>query len=250
MSIFRSWFPKFCGKRNKPQKRLYIPEATPSDFHIMDTVGPFTMTNAPRKWALLNSIQYIVDNNITGDICECGVWRGGSMMAAALKLMQLGERRTLWLYDTFSGMSEPTEKDKRIGGDLAWSKWSKHLVDGNKNEWCLASLEEVISNLESTRYEKQFLRFVKGKVEETLLQPDNLPENIAILRLDTDWYESTKAELEVLYKRMSCGAVIILDDYGCWDGAKRAVDEFFQEVRPRPLFSRIDSDARIGIKIG
>jgi hypothetical protein len=232
--------------------RLGIVEASERDAQIMAAVRPYTMTSPERIWALVNSVQYISANAIAGDLCECGVWRGGSSMAAALKLAALGERRRLWLYDTFAGMAEPGELDRSAGnGAPALREWQKRRRTDAENEWCLASLEDVRRNLATTGHPPELLSFVAGKVEETLRVPANVPSTIALLRLDTDWYESTKVELEVLYERLSPGGVLIIDDYGHWEGARRAVDQFFA-ARPLKmmLLNRIDYTGRIGIKPG
>jgi hypothetical protein len=139
---------------------------------------------------------------------------------------QLGFDRRIWAYDTFAGMTAPTAADFKPGEDLDVEKKFASLNRSDHNEWCLASEEEVLHNFK-TRVGAGELRTVKGPVETTLASPDNLPERIAILRLDTDFYESTKAEMEVLYPRLSKGGVLIVDDYGEWAGARRAVDEFF-----------------------
>jgi O-methyltransferase len=83
-------------------------------------------------------------------------------------------------------------------------------------------------------------------VEDTI--PASVPEQIALLRLDTDWYESTKCELEILFPRLVKGGVIIIDDYGCWQGARKAVDEYFNKNNIAILLNRMDDTGRIGIK--
>jgi hypothetical protein len=229
---------------------LNVVEASQRDLQIMNEVRPYTMTSPLRIWALVNAIQYISVNRIEGDICESGVWRGGSIMAAALKLMSAGDFRNLWLYDTFGGMTEPIECDKAIAnGAPAYEEWKKYQRGSALNEWCFASLDDVRRNVTSTGYPMELVRFVAGKVEETLSAPSNIPGKIALLRLDTDWYESTKAELEALYDRLSPGGVVIIDDYGYWEGQRRAVDAFFASRPRKPLLGRIDSIGRIGVKI-
>lgn len=231
-------------------ERLNIVEASQLDLQIMNDVRSYTTTSPARIWTLLNAIQYISANHIEGDICECGVWRGGSTMAAALRLKSVGDFRKLWLYDTFAGMSEPTEFDRAtVNAVPAYDEWRKHRRGNTLNGWCFASLEDVQRNLKSTGYPMDRVRFVVGKVEETLRSPSSIPGGIALLRLDTDWYESTKAELELLYEKVSPGGVIIVDDYGYWDGARRAVDEFFASRPHKILLNRIDSTGRVGVKI-
>jgi hypothetical protein len=229
---------------------LSVVEASQLDLQIMGAIQAYTMTSPARVWALLNAIQYISDNRIEGDICECGVWRGGSSMAAALKLKSAGNLRRLWLYDTFSGMSEPTIHDQCTTRAVpVYREWKKHQHGDALNEWCFASLDEVRRNIKSTGYPMEMARFVVGKVEQTLSLPSNIPDAIALLRLDTDWYESTKAELGALYEKLSPGGVLILDDYGHWEGVRRAVDEFFASRPHKILLDRIDQGARIAVKI-
>jgi hypothetical protein len=152
-------------------------------------------------------------------------------------------------------MSEPTEYDRAIDGTIstspvpAFEEWRKYQRGDGANQWCFASLDDVRRNMESTAYPMERVRFVAGKVEETLSVRSNLPSAIALLRLDTDFYESTRAELEALYERVSPGGVLILDDYGYWEGQRRAVDEFFASRRHKILLDRIDSIGRIGVKI-
>lgn len=228
-------------------RRLPI-EATAEDRAMIDRVRPFTMTSDERIWALLRSVRYLVDNSIRGDIVECGVWRGGSMMAAALQLQALDSaNRNLWLYDTYTGMTPPTEEDREaVSGASAQQLLDSTAIGDGNNVWCIADEDDVRRNMDSTGYPASLLRFVKGDVVSTL--PEHTPERIALLRLDTDWYASTRSELEHLYNRLVPGGICILDDYGHWQGARQAVDEFFAENAPRPLMLPIDFSGRIFVK--
>jgi hypothetical protein len=169
------------------------------------------------------------------------------MMAAALTLLRLGGAdRELYLYDTFAGMPPPSEADTTRSGERAadlLAHW-----DTDSHIWAIASLSDVRTAVLSTRYPEQRIHFVEGLVEETL--PAAAPEEIALLRLDTDWYQSTKHELEQLYPRLAPGGVLILDDYGHWQGARRAVDEYLAEKRISLLLNRVDGTARIAVKPG
>ena len=213
--------------------------------NLYDKCKPYTMTSLERLYSLYQSVNYVLDNNISGDFVECGVWRGGSsmMMALILEKRKISNRK-IFLYDTFEGMSEPTELDRSFAGEEA-----KNLLDNQNREdansiWCYSSLEEVKRNLEITSFPTKSLIFVKGMVENTL--DDVIPEMIAILRLDTDWYESTKKELEILYPLLQTKGVLIIDDFGHWEGAKRAVLEYFNNSSP--LLNRIDNTGRIMVK--
>ena len=228
---------------------LLFPEATPEELHTLVEVKPYTMTSPERLWALIQAARYVHLRPIEGDVVECGVWRGGSSMAAALALKSMGDTgRRLWLFDTFEGMSKPSSDDRSIeSGEPAIDKWMQTKTGEDASDWCWASVEDVRANMERTGYPRQQLRMIKGKVEDTLRVPDNIPDRIAILRLDTDWYESTKVELETLFDRLAPGGVLILDDYGTWAGARKAVDEFFS-TRPPCFMSRIDVTGRVLVK--
>src|SRR4030095_6572172 len=156
---------------------------------IRAAVAPNTMTTIENMYYVYKATQYIINNNIPGDFVECGVWKGGNLMLVAMTLMKMNNtERKIYLYDTFEGMSEPTDKDidfKKEGADSIWEKNQK----SDHNEWCYSSLDEVKQNLYSTGYPKDKLIFVKGKVEDTI--PGTIPDIIALLRLDTDWFEST-----------------------------------------------------------
>lgn len=223
-------------------------ETSESNIQIIKKVKPFTMTSELRILSLLNSVEYIIDQKIQGDFVECGVWAGGSVMAIALKLHELGiNDRKIWLYDTFEGMTEPETIDKKIKTGVAAKTL---LLASNKASgstiWAVSSLDEVKSNLKTTGYDMNCFEFVVGPVEETLL--NKIPSQISILRLDTDWYKSTKIELEILWDKLVESGVLIVDDYGHWSGAKKAVDEFFQNQKTKGMLIPIDDTGRIAIK--
>lgn len=213
---------------------------------ILSRVGPYTMTSRSRVSALCRAVEYVVVNDIPGDIVECGVWRGGSMMAAALRLLQLGDqKRHLYLCDTFEGMTDPQEVDRDPRHRSAW-EWMRSVATDGKRALA-QSLEEVQRNMASTGFPDARIHYVKGPVEETL--PNAAPDQISILRLDTDWYESTRHELIHLYPRLAVGGILILDDYGYWRGARKAVDEYIAEHRLRLYLHRIDHSGRLAVKI-
>jgi len=206
----------------------------------------FTMTSTERMFALWQAARHVAQARIEGDVVECGVWKGGSTMLAALALRSAGDAgRTLWLFDTFTGMSEPSEADVDLAGRGAAEEWKSAAQRGG---WCAAPIEGVRSAVLSTGVAPERLRLVAGKVEETL--PARAPERIALLRLDTDWYESTRHELVHLWPRLAPGGVLIVDDYGHWRGARRAVDEYFAELGQPQLLTRVDYTARLAVKRG
>jgi hypothetical protein len=223
----------------------YSEEFDGDTIEIIDAVRPYTMTTAQRIRALLEATRYVARYQIKGDMVECGVWRGGSMMAVALMLDRLGdEGRTLYLYDTFAGMTGPSQEDTDYKG-LSASERLRRGSPAYEETLCLASLEEVQTNLGSVGYRGGEVRYLVGPVEETI--PATVPDQIALLRLDTDWYESTKHELVHLFPLIVNGGVLILDDYGYWEGVKKAVDEYVEATGTPLLLNRIDHGARLAV---
>jgi hypothetical protein len=221
---------------------------TENDIKIIKKVKPFTLTSNERLYSLLQSTKYLIDNSIFGDIVECGVWKGGSMMAVAHTLLKENNyERDLHLFDTYDGMSKPTDLDVSFEGKKAHNQFEENKKGEDSSDWCFASLNEVKQNILKTGYNSEKLHFIKGKVEDTL--PEYAPKQISLLRLDTDWYESTKHELIHLFPKLVSGGVLILDDYGYWAGAKKAVDEYISENKIKILLNRIDETGRIAIKI-
>ncbi len=207
----------------------------------------FTMTSRERMYALWQATQHIARAGISGDVVECGVWRGGSSMLAALALLGAGALRPMWLFDTYEGMPVPSERDRQWDGERAADRLAlQERVPGATNDWAFATLDDVRQQMAATGYPPELLHFVKGPVEKTL--PAQCPSTISLLRLDTDWYESTLHELEHLWPRLSTGGVLIIDDYGHWQGAREATDEFFQAHGVSILLHRIDYTGRIAVK--
>lgn len=227
-------------------RKSFPPDLEPKFLELYSRCAPFSMTSIERMYGLHRAIAHVIGRNVPGDFVECGVWQGGSAMMMASSLAELGQRRRIWLYDTFSGMTAPTDRDMDFGGVVAKGKWEgMRTEDGNA--WCRAGIESVRKNMARTGYPEEQLRYVQGPVEETLLT--EVPEQIALLRLDTDWYESTRAELEILYPKLAIGGVLIVDDYGHWKGARQAVDEYFSGGKAAaPLLNRLDYTGRIAIR--
>ena len=227
--------------------KKYPPDFTERDIRIWEAVRPYTMTSPERVSVLIDAVRHLMANKVDGAMVECGVWKGGSSMAIALALKELGEEnRELYLYDTFSGMSAPTEADISSCWGKASDIFSKTRTSDDASDWCLSPLEEVRKNILSTDYPGEKLHFIQGKVEETI--PLTIPKKIALLRLDTDWYVSTKHEMTHLFPLLAVNGILIIDDYGCWEGARKAVDEYISENNLCIFLSRIDSSACIAIK--
>jgi hypothetical protein len=211
---------------------------------ILRRVKPRTMTEHGKLFGLVEATRYVVRRGIPGDIVECGVWRGGSMQAVALTLMEQGVTdRRLHLFDTFEGMPPPSEKDRRPQGASAEELLATH--DKHHRIWAIAGLDDVQEGMRETEYPEEQIHFHKGLVEDTV--PVHAPAQLAILRLDTDWYESTRHELEHLFHRLSPGGVLIIDDYGDWDGARQATDEFMDKLA-EPLLLLPVGSGRLAVK--
>ena len=225
----------------------YPPDFDAGTVELCRFVQPYTMTSKYALFALRRAVQYVVANQIPGDVVECGVWRGGSVMAIARTLVELGDTaRTLHLFDTFEGMPPPTDADRSSAGEAAADLLEQNDRD-TSTVWAYSPLEEVRRNVARAGYPAARVAFVKGKVEDTI--PAVAPAQVALLRLDTDWYESTRHELVHLYPRLAAGGVLIIDDYGYWQGARRAVDEFVAERKLKLLLNRVDHTAVLGVKV-
>lgn len=233
--------------RHRTEEGSY-PDVTLSFVEIYKKVRPYTMTSPERIFSLCEAVKYVQDKNIQGDIVECGVWKGGSMMAIAETLIGAGDTsRDLYLFDTFEGMPPPTENDVDIAGGSAESLLANSSKETAESVWCHATLDVVREVLGSTAYPREKIHYIKGMVEQTI--PGSAPDKIALLRLDTDWYESTKHEMEYLFPRLAKGGVLIIDDYGHWRGARKAIDEYIEKNDVKILLNRIDYTGRIAVKV-
>jgi O-methyltransferase len=230
---------------NIEKEQLSLPADFEKDhLEIISIVKDYTMTSTIRIFSLIEALKYIEKNNIEGDIIECGVWKGGSMMVVCEVMKRLGNQsRKLYLYDTFEGMVEPEAVDLNIENQSAQKMWNNE----KDSCWCYSSLEEVKNNIDKIGYDKEKITYIKGKVEDTVPH-EGMSNKIALLRLDTDWYNSTKHELEYFFPLLVKNGILIIDDYGYWQGAKKAVDEYFGKHNIFPLLNRLDETGRIYIK--
>jgi len=243
IGLYRKW-RRF---RHERRKRRRFADVEPEFWGLYKKCKPFTMTRTERMYVLYQAMQYVVARGIPGDIVECGVWKGGSSMLCALVLSQdADDSRSLYLYDTFSGMAEPGEMDVSLHGSSAREEWRRHQRD-DVTDWAYSPLEEVRRNLLSTGFPEKRAVFVPGKVEDTI--PGIAPSRIALLRLDTDFYSSTYHEMTHLFSRLSPGGILIVDDYGTWKGARQAVDQYASENHLTLLLTRVDRGARICVKV-
>jgi hypothetical protein len=223
-----------------------------ADFYpLWEQVEPYTMISLERGYALYKAVQYLLLRDLDGALVECGVWKGGASMLMALTVLASGAKpRHIYLYDTFAGMVEPTPEDR-----IAWNgvpvqrKWEEDRRGEKQNftHWAV-SQEEVLANFARVDYPSSHIHAVEGDVRETLYR--TVPAAVALLRLDTDWYESTRIELERLYPRLSPGGVLLVDDYGHFTGARKAVDDYFTSFAVPVLLHRDDYTGRSAVKPG
>ncbi|TAM65977.1 TylF/MycF/NovP-related O-methyltransferase [Mycobacterium sp.] len=205
-------------------------------WQIVPEVHDFTQLPIEPMWSLYEAVRYLAAREIKGDIVECGVLFGGASMLIAKTLLSVGDTsRELWLYDSFRGFVGEQADD-----DITW--YGDSIKDRYPDFGDIAQ-----NNIASTGYPLDKLRLVEGDVEKTAANNEN--GDIALLRLDTDTYHSTKAELEYFYPKLVTGGILIIDDYGHAFGARRAVDEYFADPARRLLLKRVNFTNRLAVKV-
>lgn len=235
-------------KRGLVLSREFGSDLTPETVETIKLVRPYTMTTVQRIEAVISATHHVVANDIPGAFVESGVWMGGSIMAAAHTLVKLGVTdRDLYLYDTFEGLPEPGEHDGIAGADQSIEEIYATLQAGTGDTPYLeAPTDTVRANVALTGYPLERVHTIPGMVEDTI--PSSAPDQVAFLRLDTDFYSSTKVEMETLFPRLSPGGILIVDDYGYLEGSRKAVDDYLATY-PYPVFlHRIDASGRLVVK--
>jgi hypothetical protein len=226
-----------------PLRATWPGDFGPEDIALCSEVQPFTMTSPEAIVTLAAAVRHINGHEIPGAYVECGVWKGGSMMTVARTLLSLNRTDSqLYLFDTFEGMTNPTHHDVSRSGRSAQSLLDEDQGGDDSLLRARASLQSVKAAMGSVGYPEKNLHYIAGRVEDTV--PDAAPDQIALLRLDTDWYESTRHELEHLYPRLQSGGILIIDDYGWWGGARKATDEYFDAHGTVPFLVRVDDSGR------
>ena len=195
---------------------------------------PYSMVHVPGFYNVYQSLAYIRENAIPGDLVECGCALGGVAIFMRLCLTRWGMDRTIHLFDTFVGPPIGSRDTIHGGQELLWSAAMENHRAGTEE-----NIIEATGSLEG-------FHIVEGFVEQTL-PVTRLPE-LALLRLDTDFYESTRVEFELLYPKLTRGGVLIVDDYGYFQGSRRATDEYLATIRLTPLLNRIDQGVWAGVK--
>ena len=200
----------------------------------------FGKADPTSSYTVYNCLKHIIQNKIKGDLVECGVFKG-KMIAVMIETLNFynSSEKNIYLYDTFEGMTPNSEVDK-------------HVDTGQKNQVKLekgdnyCDIESVQKNLENFNYDEKKIFYIKGDVKETL--EGRLPDQISLLRLDTDFYESSLIELEKLYPKVNNSGFVIYDDYGHWIGQKKATDEFFTNKNIKPFLVRTSRKERLEVK--
>ena len=238
----------FARHENKKRRRAFLRQLDTDAQDTIRRVQNCTMIPLESVITLIEAVRYVCRWNVRGSVVECGVWRGGAVMAAALTVKQIGHGdRSFYLYDTFSGMTEPSEHDAHARGAMdPRAVFGERQTGPERSNWCLAPLEVVRKNLESVQYDMNRFVIVPGKVEETI--PNIMPDEISILRLDTDWYNSTRHEMLHLFPRLVPGGVLIVDDYFTWTGSRKAVDEYLLSEQVPMFLARVNESA-IGVRV-
>ncbi len=230
-----SWYKK---------QENYISEISDEEQNLIKSIKDYSMCSVANHWAIIQSIKHVFHNSLEGDFVEAGVFKGGNLIIMNHFLKKYNLDKNIFAYDTYDGMPD---ENINFDYDLKNEPASK-IRNRNNNKWCYSSLEEVKKNI--SKFDKDFqknFKFIIGKVENTLQKTENIPDKISLLRLDTDFYESTKIELELLYPRLVKNGILIIDDYGHWKGAKKAVDEYFDN-KNFLFLHRIDYSSRLLVK--
>lgn len=240
----------FFGYEIKKNTPVIPPEFNKRDIEIFEYVynKNLTMIGVERMFSNMFLVKNIINNEIEGDFVECGVWKGGSTLLVKLLFDEYNINKKVWLFDTFEGMTKPNEFDFHIkNSSQAIGKYLKKKNNGYV-DWCYSSLDEVKNNFKVAGVNLDNCMFIKGDVIETIPMEENNIKNISFLRLDTDWYDSTKCELDYLYPKITEKGFLAVDDYGHWNGSRKAVDEYYKQNQVKPFVHPIDYSGRIFIK--
>jgi O-methyltransferase len=206
----------------------------------------YTMTSFVRCRTLWDLSCSVLSRNIPGAFVECGVWRGGSAGIMGRAIESSGKPRLLHLFDSFEGLPEPGPEDGNRAVEYSGGKGSGRLESVAR---CEASLDTVRSFLfNRLKLEPKQVQFHVGWFQNTIPPDSKQLGPIAVLRLDGDWYASTQVCLEHLYPLLSPGGVLILDDYNCWEGCKKATDEYRQAQQIDTPIVQLDADCSYWIK--
>lgn len=221
----------------------------------IEQVKDHTMLSLPRLVTLYQQAAFCEEFEIGGSFVECGTWRGGSVGIMALANLRRGRaRRHIHLFDSFESIPEPDEavdgeravREARECGGGAEGRLVPLPIYGSIGTPDLAVNRELLE--ETIGYNSSFLHYHKGWFQDTVPSDAKQVGDIAILRLDGDWYASTKVCLDHLYDQVVSGGFVIIDDYGCYEGCKKATDEFMRQQQVRAFLHHIDATGRYWVK--
>jgi len=205
--------------------------------HFARNVYPVVREHTLLRYETLRSLyeaaREVVEQSIPGTAVECGVARGGSAATIATALSETDPSREVLLFDTFEGLPAPTRENPDYDRAV-------RLTGGCRGE--MQEVDELFHRLGLRNY-----RLIQGMFQDTLPQADT--GEISLLHIDGDWYESTRACLENLWDRVSDGGIVQIDDYGEWQGCKKAVDEFFGGRAIDVRLQYVDPSARRLVKL-
>jgi O-methyltransferase len=205
-----------------------------------------TMTTFKRCCSLWDLSQRLIRQNIPGAFVECGVWLGGSAGLMGLAIESTSQNRQIHLFDSFQGLPEPGPSDGAAAKEYSGGRGDGRLAPISR---CDATLEQVQTFLfERLRLNSGRIQFHVGWFQQTIPAIANQLGPVAMLRLDGDWYESTQVCLQHLYPKLSPGGVVILDDYYCWEGCRKATDEYREAHGIAAPIVQVDLDCGYWIK--
>jgi O-methyltransferase len=243
------WRPPLVIDPTQIQAANFGYDEEPAIKQAMTLIWDHTMLSFDRLATLWLQVRYLDRNQIPGALVECGTWRGGAvgMMGLAHLASSRQPVRRLHLFDSFEGLPQPqADKDGDYAVEFVGGNASGALVTTGLLACSVDVPKKLLS--ERLRYPETLVLYHIGWFQETLPRDAASIAKIALLRLDGDWYESTRVCLEYLYPKVVKNGVIVIDDYGYWSGCRRAVDEFISS-QPNPiLLHHIDSMGRYWVK--
>lgn len=224
---------------------LFYGMQDPHRSSLIWNVSAYTMASYQRLCNAYDLARQAESQKLAGAFVECGVWRGGCIGLMAAVAKEFGSRRKIWLFDSFEGLPEPAVED----GLQAHTVAGTSAGDLKPIKQCVGPLE-IVKHLffHKLKIDDRDAIFCKGWFQETLPLVKTDVGPIAVLRLDGDWYESTKICLDSLYDQVVPGGFVIIDDYGAWEGCRRAVDEFLKARQLQIVWNEVDYTGRYFVK--
>ena len=233
-------------KKESKRKKVYAYNLEKEANYAIEPIKQNTMVSHSCLVTLYQQVRYILENNIEGDLVECGVWKGGCVGLMAQVQKELGSFRDMHIFDSFIGLPKACEKDS-YEDQLRFGISSKDVIEASYDNY---AGENFVKDLLFKRlnYPSNRVKIHKGWFQETIPIYVNNCEKIALLRLDGDLYESTKICIDNLWPKLSRNGILIIDDYAWHEGCKNAIDEYFSNIK-KPYFNEIyNSGAKYLIK--